>query len=662
MRITRNTAIEYDGDSRVVAKGVAILRRDMDRVLGPADPSAAPDGAIRLVRRDGLPAEQYVIREGVVEAGDDLGFMYALLHISEQALGVPPLWFWLDHRFEPKDSAQLEDCRSTPAAVKLRGWFINDEILLNEWTPKPGDPLAAWDMACEALLRLGGNLIIPTTQIKRPQQHLAAGYGLKLTHHHAEPLGADMFSKRFPDLTPSYKEHPDLYEQLWREAIHEQSDADVIWTLGFRGQGDRAFWEDDPEYDTDAKRGALIGKIMRRQVEILREEVTDPQYCVYVYGEVMDLVKQGHLILPENAIKVYSDNGYGKMVSRRTGEHNARIPSVPHLAYLGERNGIYYHVSYCDLHTCSHLTPIANSVSFLRGELQQVLDAGATDYWIVNCSNIRPHVFALAMVADAWNGVAWDGGEEFAARFGREYFADPGAGRAFLDWADAAVQFGPYEDEHAGDHFTNFMPRAIATALMRGDETMRYTYCEPGVRPVADWIDWYAGKAAEGARNYEAFLDTHTRDFGSTHRATILLAGRMHLLGYRGGALFMRACREFLDGHYYRAFYDTGLAAECFAQAHQEMRDSERGVWKGYWANDAFADYQFTAYLLRRFMTVIRAHGEGWGYWDWQRELFYAEEDKGVHLQLNLWSRQSDEECFECMKELTAAGHALPEC
>lgn len=65
--------------------------------------------------------------------------------------------------------------------------------------------------------------------------------GLMITHHHAEPLGAEMFLRAYPDLEPSYLKYKDLFEGLWKDAIERQKNEEVIWNIGFRGQGDVPF-------------------------------------------------------------------------------------------------------------------------------------------------------------------------------------------------------------------------------------------------------------------------------------------------------------------------------------------------------------------------------------------------------------------------------------
>ena len=50
-----------------------------------------------------------------------------------------------------------------------------------------------------------------------------------------------MFLRAYPDLEPSYLKHKDLFEGLWKDAIGRQKDEEVIWNIGFRGQGDVPF-------------------------------------------------------------------------------------------------------------------------------------------------------------------------------------------------------------------------------------------------------------------------------------------------------------------------------------------------------------------------------------------------------------------------------------
>lgn len=637
-----NTKIIYHGKKKAVLNAIGILRRDMDKVFHAVDTDG---GTISLITSEDMPEEQFEIKDGNIYASDELGFIYGLLHISAYSLGIPPFWFWYDHEAQSMDEAEISDYRSTPARIRFRGWFLNDEILLTHWAPG-GDALMPWKMAFEAILRCGGNMVIPDTQVTREHSELAAFYGLWLTHHHAEPLGADMFVKAYPDLTPSYQMYPDKFQKLWEDGIEFQKKFKVIWNLGFRGQGDTPFWDSDQnsEYDTDEKRGKVISDIIRFQYDMLHKKIREPVCCTYLYGETMELYRKGCLNLPDGIIKIFADNGYGKMVSRRMGMDNPRTVALPDKN--DSRYGIYYHVSYCDLQSCAHITQAGMSLAFLTRELENAFCKGADDYLIVNCSNIRPHVFMLAAISDLWQGKQFD-----AYKFAETYFGEKKAADAFLDYSNEAIRFGKHEDETAGDHFYNFSVRAFVSDIMKHREHSPHMEWAAGNISMAGQLKWFGEKCAEGEQNYAHFLKQYAYDGGRLYNSTIILQGSLHYHGYKGGALFVRACEELRSQNGINAFYLTGLAAEEFEKADRLLHASEYGVWRGFYANECFADFKFTAYMLRNFMFYIRNLADGPGFWNWPRELFYDDADKKVWLQMNHDNRDTDEILFAKMKK-----------
>lgn len=646
--MNRNTKIIYNGQSKPVLNAISILERDMNAAFKPTEKNG---GIITLVSKD-MPEEAFEIKNGNIYAGDDLGFIYALLTISEKALRIPPFWFWYDYQIPRIDSTEIEDYISEPSKVRYRGWFLNDEILLNHWSPDK-DPMSTWRMAYEALLRCRGNLIIPTTCISRPHQKLAAEYGLWITHHHGEPLGADMFLKVYPGEDPVYFGNEDKYKKLWVDGIKAQKDYKVIWSLGFRGQGDKPFWEDggnSAKYDTDEKRAKLIEELINYQYDLLHKMIEKPVCCVYIYGELAVFYKKGLLKLPEDVIKIWADNGYGKMVSRRMELDNPRIPAFP--AKESGLHGIYYHVSYCDLRSCAHLTQIGNSNEFLESELQSAFEHGEDEFLIVNCSNIRAHVYPLAMIAKVWNGKKFNENE-----FGKVYFGNSEAVKAYQDYSKYAVSFGIHEDEHVGDHFYNYNVRNLISAIMRHKKTAEAMAWGTGNIPIEKQVEWFADICKKGVTNFSEFLEKHIKSYGRLFDSTIMLFGNLHYHGFKGGCLFGKGCEYFFNKEYIKAFYCVGLASDEFDLCNRLLRESEYGCWKGYYANDCFADFKFTAYLLRIFMTYIRNYGEGdgFGFDKWQRELFYTEEQKGVRFQINTENKDTSEEMFRKMKQFDNA-------
>ncbi len=270
MKITSAMKIKWGTEkSSVLLRAWKRFQRDLAMTLQESPEGAKQEETLLLRITHSLGEEKYRITAGkkemLLEGGDELGIIYALLFLSEKFLGVKPFWYWLDQNFVKRKQAEIpEGMYLSPSyAVKYRGWFINDEVLLHTWKKSRFDrenvitENEGFEMAMEALLRLGGNMVIPGTDANSHNyRRLAADMGLWVTHHHAEPLGAPMFARVYPELNPSFAEHPEKFRELWRRGIETQKGEKTVWNLGFRGQGDSPFWANDPEYDTDEKRGA----------------------------------------------------------------------------------------------------------------------------------------------------------------------------------------------------------------------------------------------------------------------------------------------------------------------------------------------------------------------------------------------------------------------
>ncbi len=582
-----------------VQKAADSLVRDLKKVFLNTD---EPGAEIRLI--EGTQEEEgYLIQaeDGNLEiqASDDLGFIYGIYEVSRSVLGVNEFWFWNDQEFVPKKEVELPEdfsMQSAPFRVKYRGWFVNDEVLIHTWTvdrekDKP------WEMVFEALLRCGGNMVIPgTDNNSKIYAELAGKMGLWVTHHHAEPLGAEMFARAYPELQASYDLYPEKFHALWQEALERQEDKKIIWNLGFRGQGDRPFWNDDPRYQTDATRGKLMGELIRKQYDMVKAMDADAVCSTNLYGETMELYQKGCLALPEDVIKIWADNGYGKMVSRRQGNDNPRVPSMP--GKKEDANGIYYHVSFYDLQAANHITMLPNPPEFVKQELMEVLDRGGDDFWIINCSNVKPHVYYLDFIAQMWR----EGDIDIAGHrqaYVAKYFGslEEGQGRQIEkrleEYFEYAVPYGKYEDEHAGEQFANHVARIFITQYMREREKpSEEMFWAVQADSLKEQILWYqeicsawescqeylnkcSGTALQlSGRGQEVFQDS------------ILLQAQIHCHCFHGAFYVCESILEGLDGNYRMAFYKAGKARKEYLAADHAMREREHGKWHGFYQNE----------------------------------------------------------------------------
>ena len=646
-----------------ITNAVSILSRDMHKALSAID---GIHNSITLVADECFEAEAYLItvtdeNQMSISASDSLGFVYGLLAISRQFLQIKPFWFWMDQDIQKLDSVEIPigTYTSVSPAVRYRGWFLNDEVLLMHWN-NGMDSHFPWRMAFEALLRCGGNMVIPgTDKSGRLNIDLAFEYGLWLTHHHAEPLGAELFARTYPDFVPSYSKYPEHFQKLWEDAVVKYKDQKVIWTLGFRGQGDCPFWESQGEetYDTPEKRGKLISDIIELQRQIVCKYVEHPVCCTNLYGEVMELYNAGFIHFHPDIIKIWADNGFGKMCTRRQGNHDARVPSLPDKEDRG-MHGVYYHVSFHDLQAAGHITTLANPVDFVNRELKNAYALGVDDYWMINSSNIRPHVYYLDAIRKLWYGKTVSDASH-SVEFASDYYGGHIAVASCLEnYARSLLSYGTHEDQHAGEEFYNYCVRLLARQfIIDRTQNVNDLYWLTGDCSLWDQAErvLHINKQGEAKITgyYKQCSETSARLCGDEKilfDATILLQATIHHKCNQGSILFCEGFLLFDKGNYQESFYCLGQAAQLFEEANQSMREAEYGIWKGFYENDCLVDMKFTAYVIRSMMRVIRVIGDDSRFADWQEEFVCSKADRNVRLLSTTENHMTDDALFDAMK------------
>ncbi|HBO44372.1 MAG TPA: hypothetical protein DD670_10655, partial [Planctomycetaceae bacterium] len=277
--------------------------------------------------------------EALVATGADMrGAIYAAYALSEELLGVDPWYYWVDRQPEYKGRVEVPaDYSKTwgPPTFKYRGFFINDEDLLNWFSPDPlGEnvfSLAMWDRVYELVLRLRGNTVIPGT-FPFPDERsgeLASRRGLVNSQHHILVAGLNTY--HYPKREEySYTEHPDVLEKHWSTCIDVLNRYETVWTVGFRGLHDRPFWWDDPNVTTPEARGKVISQAIAKQVELIRKVRPDAEIITNLWWEGADLWHSGLLDLPEDVMVVWPDDGTGTIRDR---------------GKVKEGHGIYYHTA-----------------------------------------------------------------------------------------------------------------------------------------------------------------------------------------------------------------------------------------------------------------------------------------------------------------------------
>ncbi len=650
------TKIIADENSAPLRNAVSILKRDMEAVLS----GEGKENEIRVILSSEIAKETYrakVTPDAVqLICGDDLGGVFALLSVSERFLGIRPFDWWMDRMPEYLGIVRIpvQHWESPAYRVRFRSWFINDEVLFTGWHAEESQRAEVWKRAFEAILRCGGNMVIPGTDRDydgRVLTDMALDMGLWITQHHSEILGSRMFGRVYPDLTPSYVLYPEKYETLWREAIDRYAGQRLVWCIGFRGQGDHAFWDDDDAgFDTDEKRGAFISSVMRRQMELTREKDPEALFSTNLYGEIMGLYRQGYLQIPEEVIRIWGDNGFGRMISRRQENLNPRVDAMPENDPESAQ-GIYFHVSFYDLQAANHITMLQIPPERIRSELLNVLERGADTLWNINVGSIKPHLYMIDLIRRIWRDGDCDP-EQAAKEFADIYYGESAVSRALLRYSECAVQYGPNEDDLAGDQYYHWPLRAMARALLRGetDRPVESMIWAAGNRPFPEQVRAFAETVRPGRKTWKAYLrmiremvDILPEDSANRLRETLELQGLIHYAGCEGMFSFCQACLHSLSGDDLQACLWTDKALQANRKALHAM-ETISGRFAHLYSNDCFTGVKVTVQVLEAVRAWFRIRGDSERLFDWEKRYLLSREEVRVTLQSHRTTQLSDEE------------------
>lgn len=350
----------------------------------------------------------------VFAGSDNHGAMRAIYTFSKEILGVDPTYLWTG--IEPVKQPDLDwsatHIYGDEPSFKYRGWFINDEDLLQGWIESGGrryidyphykytvDP-TAMAQVCETAVRLGYNLIIPASflDIDNPPERIladeAAKRGLYLSMHHIEPLGVSAFTffnywnAKGEEHLFSYFSSAEPMEETWRYYANLWAEyPNVIWQLGLRGIADRPMWMADPNTpETDEERGEIMTAAIELQRNIVLEvsKSPNPIMTTTLWAEGSLFFKEGHMQIPEDVMIIFADNSPGRVWQSDFYE----IPREPNRNY-----GVYFHHQLWGSgpHMVQGVSP--NEQGYL---FNQAYFRNTHDYAILNVSSIREFVFGLS--------------------------------------------------------------------------------------------------------------------------------------------------------------------------------------------------------------------------------------------------------------------------
>ncbi len=630
-----------------VHKAANDLAADFEKVFGTkakVAETAAGSGATVLIGEamklpeDKRPAgagdpESFSIAvsgKDLVLAGADMrGTIYAVYQFSQEFLGVDPMYYWTDR--EPLRRARVEIPatlnKEYPAPVfKYRGFFINDEDLLTGWAPGAKDhagiSLAVWDKVFETSLRLKANMIVPGTWIfpDDPQIRAAAERGLIVTQHHAIPLGVNV--ARWPDNVPyNYSAHPEILERAWKDAVAAYpKNIEILWAVGLRGLSDTSYASMDPSVQgNDPLLGKRISSAIEEQMKIVREAHPDAKFVTDLWQEGARLVQEGYLKIPPEVMTVWADDGYGYIQDK---------------GQVAAGQGTYYHVAMMNNRT-NQLTEMV-PIERIAGELGRFVAAKATNYFLVNTSDIRPYTLTIRAVMDyAWLGHL-PGGEaapsDFYRHYAEEEFGDkaaPAIANMYKDYFAAPAHFGDPPREY-GDQLYHTEGRQLMQTWMIDSPLYAIPSQSPkwtvprvlgmqfGFRPGGkEWMQTTVKRELEQCGDAqprwdavwkkavaaEALVPAGRRPF---YQASVLTMVTINRESNRMLLDIAKSIDDAQNGKTAEAQQEAADALAAVAEVRQAQAAAEYGKWKNWYRGDWLTGVYRTQQVLEAYAAFLK--------------------------------------------------------
>lgn len=581
--------------------------------------------------RISLIPERRVLR---IEGGNELGAIFGIYRVSKDLLGVDPFYRWTGTLPEPRREIALSDepMVSPKPRFRFRGWFINGEDSLIAASGGGSVDMQYFDWVFETLLRTGNNLVIPGTFPVHPAQQyeLAVKRGLWLTHHHAEPLGAPLFSYVYPDIEPDFRKEKERFRKIYVDTVnwYAQRKAKAVFTVNLRGQGDRPFWRDFPDiqFSEDEKR-AIILEAINLQLEVLREVMGPGNFrAVFpLYAEAYGLFCNHVESFPPEVILCWADNGYGAMRVRRaagvTDETQSALPSK----VIDRPQGVYYHVNFHDLEASNQLTMLVDP-ELIVSEYQKMLGINIRTFSICNAGNVRPHIYALDLLSEYIGGGLEDGTpEEVVKAHGRSFFArwfgEAMAETVFelqREYFRCPLKFGDFPDQKAGDEFYHYTARAmICRTLNVPDWGNSGRYILERLGGLDGMLEGAARWAEEVQPRWQRLAERalEVRD-SLTQGKAVFDACLYYQIAFNGMSnrmlsLVARTCQAWRAGRYREAFILAESAHEMGEEIVELMWRMDGSFLPDFYMNEFLTNARSTRHCLRLLLEMTRVQVDG---------------------------------------------------
>jgi len=512
-----------------------------------------------------------------------------------------------------------------------------------------------WNKIYETILRLKGNMVVPGTWIfpTDPQVKLAGERGLILTQHHAIPLGVNV--ARWPENVPyNFTTHPEILERAWKNAVHSYDPhQEILWDVGLRGLSDQSYAALDPSVrGNDKALGRTISKAIADQMSIVRAVHPDAHFVTDLWQEGARLDRQGDLTIPPEVTRVWADTGYGYLQDK--GE-------------VAAGQGAYYHVAMMN-GRANQLTEMV-PVQRIYSELGRYIKAGATQYLLLNTSDIRPVAMTAKAVMDvAWGGLPPEGvaaSDEYYQQWASQEFgktAAPRVAKVYEEYFQAPAHVGTPIHEYGDQLYHTEVRRMLLDYMIAPpiysipSQSPKWTPPDIANQPFglqggrSNWLQQTAAREIQQCGGAQPRWEKVWRDAVAAeslvtpsrrpyYQAQVLTMIAINRESNRTLFLISKAVQDAGKGQTAQAHHEAEQALAALYQVQQAQAAAEYGKWKNWYRGDWLTGVYRTHQIVQVFINYLDdplTHLPApalWSGWEAYYHIMHHEGDHTVDVQ-----------------------------
>ena len=324
------------------------------------------------------------------------------------------------------------------------------------------------------------------------------------------------------------------------------------------------------------------------------------------------------------------------------------------LSQMAEEAEVFY-----DLHPSNHVTMLPDSVDAVNRNLQEALQQGKNYFWMVQCSNIRPHVYFLDVIRKKWKGEELTEAVQ-AENFVTDYFGEcekkEEIAALYMEYPAVMIQLEKNK-ELVGEMFYTENVRLLSHQLLVDkNNPAKGLYGIAQIGSLTAQVQEFGEACKQQKEELEKLCVACTVIENGLQQkallaATIGLHIKLHQTCRRAARCFARGYESLLEGDYERAFLRFGDSAVWFDKGDALLRGAEYGIWKDFYANDCITDIKHTAYMVRKVMGWVRELGDNAKHDAWYSKYCLSAEEQEITRSYLAENHKTDTELYEEMKK-----------